>query len=54
MKKIICIMAFVTWTLICIYGTYYNTIENASVTKETATTYEITYYNTNETHVYSK
>lgn len=54
MKKAIITVSIIAWTLICVYSTYYNTIENAEVTATTESTYEITYHNTGETHVYSK
>ena len=54
MKKIICGIAFIIWTLLCIYGTYWNTVDNAEVTFTSASTYEITYWNTGHTYEYLK
>lgn len=51
MKKIILTVAFIIWTLLCIYGTYWNTIENAEP-KKVGNVYEITYHNTGEVHIY--
>ena len=53
MKKIILWMAFIIWTLLCIYGTYNNTVKSASV-REIEEGYEVTYGNTGEIHIYSK
>ena len=44
---------FVAWTILCIYGTYNNTIKSASV-REVEDGYEITYGNTGEIHLYDK
>ena len=54
MKKIILTVAFIIWTFLCIYGTYYNTVENAEVTAINAETYEITFWNTGDVFEYSR
>lgn len=54
MKKIIAGIAFMVWTLLCIYGTYYNTVEHAELTTITDERYEITYHNTGDVFSYNK
>ena len=51
MKQIAVFIAIVIWTLLCIYGTYNNTVKNAEVTQVDGG-YEITYWNTGEVHFY--
>lgn len=53
-KKAIATISIIAWTLICVYSTYYNTIEHAEVTSITKDTYDITYWNTGETHTYNR
>ena len=54
MKKVIAGIAFIIWTLLCIYGTYYNTVENAELTTVTDGGYEIMYHNTDDVFSYNK
>lgn len=54
MKKAIATIAVIAWTLICVYSTYYNTIEHAELTAITEKGYEITYHNTGDTYSYNK
>lgn len=51
MRKVALTAGFIIWTYLCIYSTYWNTVEHASP-KKVGDVYEITYYNTGETHVY--
>ena len=51
MKQIVAGIGLVVWTLLCIYGTYNNTVKSASVTK-VGNGYEITFWNTGEVHYY--
>ena len=51
--KIIALVALVVWTLVCIYGTYDNTVKSASVTVVEGG-YEVTYGNTGEIHFYTE
>ena len=50
-KKAGMFIGFIIWTLLCIYGTYYNTIENAEI-KAVNNGYEVLYKNTGEIHYY--
>lgn len=53
LKKIGIFIAFMIWTLACIYGTYWNTVENAELTTMTDGGYEITYHNTGDVFSYN-
>ena len=44
-------IVFMVWTLLCIYGTYDNTVKSAEV-QVTSDGYEITYHNTGDTFLY--
>lgn len=52
-KTIFTSIVIFIWTLICIYGTYDNTIKNAQI-KSVDGGYEVTYMNTHETHFYEE
>lgn len=52
-KKIILFGVWVIWTLICIYGTYYNTINSVEVAA-IEEGYEILYCNTGDIYTYLK
>lgn len=54
MKKVIAGIAFMMWSLLCIYGTYYNTVEHAEITSISDTKYEITYHNTGDVFEYRR
>ena len=51
-KTIITTIIIFTWTLMCIYGTYDNTVKSAEI-KATKTGYEVTYHNTGDTFEYT-
>lgn len=51
MKRVGMFIGFIIWTLLCIYGTYWNTIENAEP-RAIENGYEIEYHNTGEIHYY--
>ena len=44
-------VVFVLWTLMCVYGTYYNTVQHAHLIGADAP-YQIEYDNTHEIHDY--
>lgn len=50
-KGVIITLAIVVWTLMCIYGTYNNTVQNAQI-KTVSDGYVVTYANTGECHHY--
>lgn len=54
MKQLGTILAVILWTLICVYSTYWNTVEHAEMTAISKTHYEITYGNTGEVYVYTR
>lgn len=54
MKKVIAGIAFMMWSLLCIYSTYYNTVEHAEITAISENGYEITYHNTGDVFSYNK
>lgn len=50
-KTIVTTIIIFVWTLMCVYGTYWNTIKSAEIhTIECG--YEVVYHNTGETHIY--
>lgn len=52
MNKWVCAtVVWIVWTLMCIYGTYDNTVKSAEV-QQTSDGYEITYHNTGDTFSY--
>lgn len=51
-KKIILFGIWIIWTLLCIYGTYNNTVKSAQP-KAVEGGYEITYGNTGNTYSYN-
>lgn len=52
-KTIITSIVIFVWTLLCIYGTYDNTVKNAQI-KCVDGGYEVTYMNTHEIHFYQE
>lgn len=46
--KIIITVAWIIWTLMCIYGTYNNTVKNAELVSYENGVYEIEYHNTGD------
>lgn len=51
-KTIITSIIIFIWTLVCIYGTYDNTVKSAEI-HATATGYEVTYHNTGDIFEYA-
>ena len=54
MKKVGIFIGFMLWTLLCIYGTYWNTVKCAEMTAISEKGYEITYHNTGEVYTYER
>lgn len=52
MKKVILFVVWVIWTLMCIYGTYHNTVINAELGEIGDGYYEIEYHNTGDIYRY--
>lgn len=52
MKKAVGFVAIVAWTLLCIYGTYNNTVTHAELIEVSESGYSIMYGNTGEVHSY--
>lgn len=52
MRKIILAVAWLVWTLLCIYGTYNNTVKHASLVSHENGQYEIEYQNTGDIMIY--
>ena len=51
-KQLLIMLVFAVWTLVCIYGTYWNTVKHAEVVSVTENGYEICYNNTGEIYTY--
>ena len=51
-KHLIVMLFVAIWTLVCIYGTYWNTIKHAELISVTENEYEILYGNTGEIYTY--
>ena len=52
-KTLVILIAWVVWTLMCVYGTYNNTVKSAEP-RTVEGGYEITFTNTGEIHTYTK
>lgn len=53
-NKGIVIVGFIVWTLMCVYGTYNNTVRNAHIVSDNGATYEIQYDNTGDIMTYER
>ena len=54
MKVAITAAIIFAWTLLCIYGTYNNTVKHAHIVSDNGNTYIIQYDNTGDVYEYER